>query len=179
MIVTIALLCCNAKKQYDPSMLYEKDKQEWILSRIAAHIYTAPPYVLMADRLKAEHTDFYLGQTYQFNFLELFADNQGVHYFLVERPAAGKSRRVVGGSFTIGAEDLENFREIFVTPPLPDAQLTERSEFLFRKLVTGEIGQYLTMPSYVEWPNEISYYDTVSFEWKLKSDSRNADSISK
>ena len=33
-----------------------------------------------------------------------------------------------------------------------------------------EIEKYLKMKTYVEWPNEISYYDTLSFEWKWRSD---------
>lgn len=164
----VVAVACSSKKKYDPFIYYDKEEQQWILSRIVAHIFTAPPYVAMKDRLKPEHNDYYWGITFNFDFLKLYVGKDSTHYFLVRRPAPGTNNRAVGGTFKIKGKELVQFKEVFITPTLPAAELTERSEFLFDQLVEDDINQYLKMPSYVQWPNEAAYYDTIDFEWKLK-----------
>jgi hypothetical protein len=43
-----------------------------------------------------------------------------------------------------------------------------RCSFLFDEMVKGDIEKYLAMESYVQWPNVVSYYDTITYEWKMK-----------
>lgn len=159
---------CQQKQEYDPSNYYDLQKQDMILSRIIAHIFTPPLYVSMEDRLKPEHKNYYLSLTPNFKLLSLRVDKDGTHYFLVERPAPGNGHRVVGGSFKMDGDELISFKEKFVTPSLSDSILSVRSNFLFKEWMKGDIDKYLKMPSYVQWPNEGSYYDTITYEWKLK-----------
>ena len=69
-----------------------------------------------------------------------------------------------------GDFQLTGFCEVFVTPILPEADVKGRCAFLFDEMVKGNIDQFLTMESYVQWPNPVSYYDTITYEWKLKPD---------
>jgi hypothetical protein len=175
--LAICVASCSSKKQYDPSLCYDKAQQQWMLSRIIAHVYIAPPYVLTKDRLKLEYNEYYLNQTLNFDLQNLYITDDSTHYYLVKRPASGNNHRAVGGTFNVKGKELVNFKEIFITPALPDSILTERSMFLFDQMVRGDIEQFLKMPSYVQWPNEISFYDTVEFEWKLKPGSVGVDSM--
>jgi hypothetical protein len=59
-------------------------------------------------------------------------------------------------------------REVFVTTAQPEKDIKEKSAFLFDEMVKGDITKYLSMTTYVQWPNEASYYDTLTYEWKLK-----------
>lgn len=65
---------------------------------------------------------------------------------------------------------LNGFREIFVTPTLLEDEALKKGAFLFDEMVKGEIEKDLKMQSYVQWPNEASYYDTTAYEWKLKAE---------
>ena len=65
---------------------------------------------------------------------------------------------------------LTDFIEVFVTSILSEADVRGRSVFLFDEMVKGDIKKYFEMESYIQWPNPVSYYDTVTYEWKLKPD---------
>ncbi len=85
---------------------------------------------------------------------------------LQQRSASFAAQEVL---FNVAADGtLTHFREAFVTPVLSDAEVRGRCTFLFKKMVEGDLEKYLTMQTYVFWPNEATYYDTVTYEWKLK-----------
>jgi hypothetical protein len=77
----------------------------------------------------------------------------------------------------------KHFREIFVTPLLLDSVARGRGRFLFDKMVNNDLGEYIKMKTYVQWPNPVSYYDTTTYEWKMdvsladKQDSIKIDTI--
>ena len=96
--------------------------------------------------------------------------NNGTHYFYLVRPAPNpKEKRGVGGHFKMGKDfQLTDFCEMVVTPVLPEEEVKGRCAFLFDEMVKGSLDKYLLMESCVQWPNPVSYYDTITYDWKLK-----------
>lgn len=173
-LLLLALAGCAGKPNYDVNAYYDLKEQDEILAGIVAHIFTPPLYVKKEDRLKPEHRQYYLSITGKFKISQYFVAKNGIHYFYVVRPAPGKDKRGVGGHFRLGEDfTLSEFREEFVTPALPEEEVTGRCAFLFDEMVKGDLQKYLTMESFVQWPNKISYYDTTACEWKLKPDFEN------
>jgi hypothetical protein len=170
-LIFVVFLFCSSRDKYDPSTYYSAQEKDALLTSIINYVFTAPPYVSMEDRFKPENREFYSGLTAKFSFEKLYVEDDGTHFFLVLRPGPKSDEsRGVGGHFKKGDDfQLKNFQEVFVTPLLSHAESKEKGSFLFDKMVKNEIDDYLKMKSYVQWPNELSWYDTTTYEWKLNS----------
>jgi len=174
LLVSFALLIisCSSKDKYDVNRYYDLKGQDALLSSIITYIFIAPPYTLMKDRFKPEHRGFYSSQTPKFSIKKFYKSEDGTCFFLVIRPGFKLGeKRAVGGSFKMKESfQLIGFREVFVTPTLAEDDALKKGSFLFDEMVKDEIEKDLKMQSYVEWPNEASYYDTIAYEWKLKEE---------
>jgi hypothetical protein len=174
-IASFLFIVSCTKDKYSIFRNYDKAQQDSIMASIITYIYTAPPYVDMKDRFKSQHRKFYANTAVRSQFsIEKFYLNEtnGLNYFLVIRPGANsQQKRGVGGYFKLrGDNQLSGFREAFVTPIMTQAEIKDRGAFLFDKMVRGEIDEYLKMKSYVQWPNEASSYDTITYQWVLNGE---------
>jgi hypothetical protein len=163
-------ISCTSKDKYDPSVYYNLQEQDAILTSITNFIFDAPPYTAMKDRFKPAHRAFYSTKTRFFSIEKLFKTNDGRVYFYVTRPAPHpKDNRGVGGYFRLTQDfTFSEFRELFVTPILPAEEVKGRCSFLFEEMINGNLKKYEKMSTYIQWPNDASYYDTSTYEWKLK-----------
>ena len=166
----VILFSCSTGDPYQPSNYFNAGQQDNVLTSIVTYILDAPPYTAMKDRFAPEHRFFYSKLTPRFSIEKYFKANDGTHYFYVIRPTANANeKRGVGGHFRMDENfQLTNFKEVFVTPALPMTDIKGRCSFLFAEMVKGDIEKYLAMESYVQWPNVVSYYDTITYEWKMK-----------
>ncbi len=167
----ILFASCTSKDKYDPSTYYSLKEQDQILTSIITHIFMAPPYAEMKDRFKEKHRAFYSSQTRKFKILKYYVAPDSTHYFYLSRPSSIASEtRGVAGHFKLSSNyKLKNFKEEFVTTVMKEPELMKAS-FLFDEMVNGTIANYTGMKAYIQWPNESSYYDSVSFEWRLKKE---------
>lgn len=173
LIVTVCISCSLKKDKFSPDTYFDAAERDTVLVGILSHILLPPPYVNGIDRIKPKYHIYYYEQSIKFELDKLFREEKSdKYYFLVYRPGNKPGElRGVGGSFKLDSDfNFKYFREVFVTPILPQAEARKRSEFLFQEMQNNQIEQYLKMKTYVDWPNEISYYDTLSFEWKWRSD---------
>jgi hypothetical protein len=161
---------CQPKDPYDVSKYYSLSEQERVLAAIVTYILDAPPLTKMQDRFNEKHHGYYAAAAATFQIDKYFISKEGLHYFYVIRPTPNPAeKRGVGGHFRMNGDfRVSDFREEFVTPILPEAEVKGRCGFLFDEMVKGTLSQYLEMPSYVQWPNAITYYDSSTYEWKLK-----------
>lgn len=160
---------CSSNDKYDVARYYDAREQDELLTSIVTFVYTAPAYTSMKDRFLPEHRNYYSFLASKFSIEKYFIADDGTHYFYLIRPGPQNGKRGVGGHFKMGRDfQLTDFQEVFVTPVLPEGEVKGRCAFLFDEMVKGSIDPYLVMESYVQWPNPISYYDTVTYEWKLK-----------
>jgi hypothetical protein len=172
LVSLVLIISCSSKEKYDVSRYYDLKEQDALLTSIITYIFIAPPYTLMKDRFKPEHRSFYSAQVPKFSMKKFFKSEDGTCFYLVIRPGAKLGeKRAVGGSFKMKEHfQLDGFREVFVTPTLDEDDALKKGAFLFDEMVKGEIKKDLKMQSYVQWPNEASYYDTTAYEWKLKEE---------
>ncbi|MBS1977046.1 MAG: hypothetical protein JST46_06725 [Bacteroidetes bacterium] len=165
----LLVISCSQKEKYDVSRYYNPKEQDKILTNIVTYIFSAPPYTKMADRFQPQHKTYYSSINFKFQIEKYFISDEGIHYFYVIRPAPGTDKRGVGGHFRMDKDfNISEFREEFVTPALPESEVKGRCAFMFDEMIKHNLGQYLKMESFVQWPNPISYYDTVTYEWKMK-----------
>jgi len=169
-LVLLLVSSCSRKDKYDISRYYDREEQDSLLARVVTYLYVAPDGVSMKDRFKPEHYPFYAEKAKAWSFISFYRDDNGKCYYYIERPATKVGEfRGAGGAFNVAADGtLTQFREVFVTPVLSDAEVRGRCTFIFKKMVEGDVEKYLTMQTYVFWPNEATYYDTVTYEWKLR-----------
>lgn len=133
----------------------------------------------MRDRFKPEYKTFYDSISQRLFTLDRFyVDNKERRYYLVMRPGTSDDKkRAAGGYYDLDASNnFKDFREVFVSPMLPDSIARERGRFLFDQMVKHDLEKYFKMKSYVQWPNPISYYDSTIYEWKMDV-SLQADSV--
>lgn len=168
-ILIVVVFACNTKDKYDINRYYTPKEQDAILTSIIAYIYTAPLYSKMEDRFEPKHRQYYSSLTSKFKIIKYYVADDSTHFFYLLRPSSiASEHRVVAGHFKLKKNfGLKDFREEFVTTVMPESDLTGKSVFLFDEMVKGKITDYLGMETYIQWPNKISYYDTITYEWKL------------
>ena len=170
-VLIFLLIGCSTKDSYNVSHYYNKPEQDSVLTSIVNYIFTAPPYTKMKDRFEITHRHFYADPNLlsQFYINRYYIADDSTNYFYIIRPSPKVSeKRGVGGYFKINKNyKLSGFREVFVTPILSKEEAQAKGAFLFDKMVKGEIQEYLKMKTYVQWPNQASYYDTLEYQWKL------------
>jgi hypothetical protein len=169
-VVFLLLLSCSPKDPYQVAAYLNPQEQDEVLTSIVTYILDAPPYTAMKDRFAREHRFFYSKLTPRFSIEKYFKASDGTHYFYVIRPTPNANeKRAVGGHFSLKENfQLADFKEVFVTPALPVGEIKGRCSFLFEEMIKGDIEKYLAMESYVQWPNVVSYYDTITYEWKMR-----------
>ncbi len=169
-IATLALSACSTKDKYDVARYYDLHEQDSLLISIVTYIFEAPPYTQLKDRFEDKHRPFYSKSSVQFSILKYYIADDGMHYYYVMRPGWRPSdKRGAGGYFKLDKNfKLKNFREVFVTPMLPEEEVKGRCAFLFDEMVNHSLNKYLNMPTYVQWPNAITYYDSSIYQWQLK-----------
>jgi len=170
--VIVFVISCSGKKSYDVINFYDLKEQDELLTQLVTYLADAPLGVKMTDRFNSKYVNHYSFLASKFSIAKYFIAEDGTHYFYIVRPASKiGEHRGVGGHFKMKDKfHLTDFREEFVTPIMSEEDIKGKSAFLFDEMVKGDLHRYLEMESYVQWPNPISYYDTITYEWKLKAD---------
>jgi hypothetical protein len=174
LLISILILhSCTTKDKYDINRYHTLADQDEVLTSIIAYLFAPPPYVSKQDRLKSEHRPYYSGLTPKFKMLQYYISPDDTHYFYLIRPSSiASEKRGVAGHFKMNKNfSLSEFKEEFVTRVMTEEDLKEKAAFLFDEMVKGNLQKYIGMKDYIQWPNEISYYDTVHYEWTIKPDS--------
>ncbi len=165
----ILLLACNKKPKDDPAKYYNLYQLDSLKTSIVTYLFDAPPYTQMIDRFDVKHREYFSNAATRFELMKLFISADGKHFFYMIRPSPyPKKNRGVGGYFYTDSKfRLTGFRELYVTPILPEEDVKGRCSFLFQEMIDSKLKDYLAMETYIQWPNKISYYDTITYEWKI------------
>lgn len=167
---SFCIFSCGDK--YDVDTYFEKGDKDSLLTDIITYVYVRPQYAEWNTRFDPKFRTYYVTQLGKFRFERYYRDDKGMHYYYLIRPArsAQGNIRGVGGTFKLNEDGkIIWFREVFNTPVAALPQLQERGQELFIRMVkTGNIDDYIKHPDYIEWPNDMTYYDTLRHEWLIK-----------
>lgn len=169
-VVIAAFTSCAGK--YDVNRYYSVSERDSLLADLVTYIYVKPKYATWQSRFNPEYRTYYVSQLGKFRFERYYIDDRGIHYYYLIRPAhsAKGNIRGVGGRFKMNQSgEIIAFEEVFNTPVAALPELRSRGEELFNRLVKwGNVDDYLKHPDYVEWPDEMTYYDTLQHEWLIR-----------
>jgi hypothetical protein len=172
LLVSTSVMVSSCGDKYDVSSYYNRSEQDSLLADIITYIYVRAPYAEWDTRFEPKFRKYYVSQLRDFKFDRYYRDEKGTHYYYIIRPArsAEGNIRGVGGKFSLNASGkIVSFEEMFNTPVASLVDLQNRGRELFARMIkSGNVDDYLSHPDYIEWPDEMTYYDTLKHEWLIK-----------
>jgi hypothetical protein len=168
LLLAFLLAGCSVD-QYDPGRYLSNEEQSLLNKQAVRYLYfdeRIPP----SSRFDSVHNEKFelVAQAFSIVRYHRIADED--YYLILRRYGNGKVR-AIGGSLRLVNGTIAEFRETFVTPLLEEKIAEQRGSFLFTQMaVNGVVDKkYLDMKLYVEWPDALTSYDTVSHQW-IRSD---------
>jgi hypothetical protein len=174
-VVGLIAGACNSKKNYQVSEYLSPQQQDDMMWKIIRYVGRAPEGLTFDERFYAPYDSAYREQAKLHRF-DAYYKKGNIHYFLVSRraPSLVDKRVATGGKFTLNDNNkLVEYEEIFRTWKVVPDTLAKREMILFDKLVKGEsLTPYETRNSkgieYIEFPDERTYFDKASKQWRTK-----------
>lgn len=174
-LILVGLMsACATKRDYVVSTHLTAQEQVEMMDKVIRYVGRAPEGLTFEERFYPAYDSFYREQAGLHKF-DAFFKNGSTYYFLISRraPSLVDKRVATGGKFIWEAGKVTEYEEMFRTwKMLPDT-LARREMILFDKLVAGESLQpYQTKYSngieYIEFPDERTYFDKASRQWKTR-----------
>jgi hypothetical protein len=170
----VFLTACGTNDPYSPDEYLSAAIKDKLITSLVRYTSKPPKGVSGVERFDARFNDYYLEQASKVKLERLF-EKDGYLYFLISQPAPSVvvKRNATAGKVKLGNDgDIIAYQEIFRTwKMLPDT-LERRSYFLFEKLTKGEaLTNYYSEVSgdqYIEFPDNRTYFDTLSREWRTR-----------
>lgn len=171
----ILLSACAVKNDYNPDEYFSAQERNMLINRVVRYIAKPPKGATMVmERLDDRYKDYYEEEARKIR-LEMVARKDGYYYFLVSQaaPSIVEKRNATGGKLKLDDKNtIAEYEEVFRTWKMNPDSLKRRSDFLFRKMVNGEsLANYysnVTGDQYVEFPDDRTYFDASSREWRLR-----------
>jgi hypothetical protein len=173
LIFIFTLVGCG--KNYKPDQYLTVQKQDEIMWKVIRYLAKPPEGLTKPERFYKGYDPYYLEQQSRHRLDAYFVDGDQ-HYFLISRqaPSLVEKRVATGGRLKLGASGkLLEYEEVFRTWKMKPEVLKEKALFLFDKMVKSEpLEKYRTKwtfpDEYIEFPDDVNYYDKDAREWKLK-----------
>ena len=174
-LVAGMLTQCASDKRYDPNASLSPQEKDEIMVKIIRYIAKTPENVSHAEKFRSEYDAYYQDLASRC-VLEQYYVEGDTQFFLVSQPAPSltEKRHATGGRMILDNDGhLQEYEEIFRTwKMLPDT-LRNRSYFLFDKMVKKEsLESFYTKSKgdkYIEFPDDLTYYDKTSRSWRTKN----------
>jgi hypothetical protein len=174
-VLILAVGACSTKNDYTVSAHLTPQQQDEMMWRIIRYVGRAPEGLTFEERFYAPYDTFYQEQARIHKFDAYFIKDR-THYFLVSRkaPSLVEKRVATGGRFSLNADGkISDYEEVFRTWKMVPDTLAKREMILFDKFVRGEsLTPYETKNSggveYIEFPDERTFFDKQSKQWKVK-----------
>ena len=173
-IALASFACSNEDSRYKPEEYFTSGQMEAIKLQLVLKTCKKPEGVLTMPEIEAYYQEE--GKTYQWHFAH---ETDKGFYFLISRPAPslyGK-RSAIGGFFTTPDHmQIRGFKEIFHTFKMKPDELMKNGGILFEKMVNGQdLRPYYhsrakDKEGWIEFPDDLNYYDSTSQSWKMRLD---------
>lgn len=174
-ILVLIAGACSTKNNYQVSSHLTPQQQDEMMWKIIRYVGRAPEGLTFEERFYKAYDSVYQEQAKVHKFDAYFIKDN-THYFLVSRkaPSLIDKRVATGGKFTLGDDNkITGYEEVFRTWKMVPDTLAKREMILFDKFVNGQsLEPYETKNSngveYIEFPDERTYFDKTSKQWKTK-----------
>jgi hypothetical protein len=171
----VLILLCSCSKGYKPNDHLTVQKQDEIMWKIIRYLAKPPDGLTKPERFYKGYDPYYLEQQSRHRLDAYFIDGDQ-HYFLVSRiaPSIVEKRVAAGGRLKLDAKGkLIEYEEIFRTWKMKDEDLKIKAGKLFDLMVKGESleryqTKFTTPDEYIEFPDDINYYDKDARDWKQR-----------
>lgn len=173
-IVCLALISCA--KGYKPSEYLSAKQQDEMMWKIIRYLAKPPEGLTKPERFYKGYDPYYQEQQARYRLDSYYIGEKDAHYFLVSRVAPSiQEKRVATGGIVKFDENgkLIEYEEVFRTWKMKDADLKVKAKKLFDLMVKGESlekyqTKFTTPAEYIEFPDDVNYFDKVEREWKQK-----------
>jgi hypothetical protein len=176
LIAVLAVAPVACKPSYNPDdHLSAREKYDFTW-KIIRYVGRAPENLTMEERFYKAYDSHYEEQM-GLHRLDAYFERGGYRYFLISRraPSLHDKRVATGGKAKIDADgNLVDYEEVFRTWKMLEPNLIKKGMMLFDKMVKGEsLERYLTKNSwpeeYIEFPDDIVYFDKAGRKWTTRS----------
>lgn len=160
----------NRPDNFSASNFLTKEMTDSLFVDIVTYIGRKPANATAQNRFDPVFRSHYLSLSEGFEWLMFYMDADSLcHYYFI-RPARSTqgSLRAAAGSFSIKKGKIHQFREWFNTPVYNRDELILIGSNVFPDMIASDLPCIPENESWVEWPDERLYYDTISFEWRYK-----------
>jgi hypothetical protein len=169
-ILILSIGCNTGKQKHDIGSFYKKQVQDTLMTNIITYIYKVPRGADPKRKHDLEYRQLYVNQIDLFKFVKYHIDTEdSTHYFYLIRPARNEKgfKRGVLGKYKIdGSYNLLDFEEIANTPMIPEEEILENGEYLWKDLIhLGNVDRYFLNKKYIEFPDERARYDKNTNQW--------------
>jgi hypothetical protein len=173
-LLVILFSACAGNDTYNPEDHFTAEEKTSLLDQIVRYAAKPPKEATVAERFADRYNDYYQEEARKMR-LEMVARKDGYYYFLISQaaPSISEKRNATGGRLKLGDTNvIAEYEEVFRTWKMNPDTLKRRADFLFRKLVTGEsLTNYysnVTADQFIEFPDDRTYFDVASREWRLR-----------
>lgn len=156
---------------------FSKKEQEAFKHNIVRYYEGLPKKATHETKFDSIFNAYYETKAAENDFLFCHKNENGEIYFAVAKIAPSLTLKKVA---TIGKVSLDNnnkityYEEICRTWKMSEEELNEKTTMLFQKIIQGkDISSFYTKNSQpkfiVEFPDDLTYYDTQLRQWKNKN----------
>ncbi len=177
-LIFILAVSCQSKG-YKPSDHLTAKEQDAIMWTIIRYVGRAPEGLTYPERFYKGYEPHYREQQ-SLHRMDAFFIKGDTCYFLVSRraPSLVEKRVATGGKMVLAdGGTMAYYNEVFRTFKMKDEELIKKSLFLFDRMVKNEtlaiFERKKSQEEYIEFPDEINYYDDQDRRWKQREQSIN------
>lgn len=176
-ILFLTLISCKQEpKNISPKTYLNAEQQQQFKLKIIRYIDRLPKYATETNKFESRFDEEYLKKASDCELLFYFKNTDNSIYFAISKIAPSmkiKKTATVGKIKLDAKNDITSYEEVFRTWKMEPKELEEKTEMLFRKLINDEdLTAYYTKNSnpefYIEFPDDNTFYDTISRNWKTK-----------
>ncbi|OYQ37854.1 hypothetical protein CHU92_07375 [Flavobacterium cyanobacteriorum] len=175
LLLTITFVSCKEKNS-NPQQLSPAE-QESFKYAVSRYINKAPKDAEGNKKFDAAYDNGYRIMAQKNDLLHYYKDDKtGTVYFAIAKiaPSLKLKKVATGGKLKFDAKgEIAAYEEVFRTWKMEEGELKQKTALLFKKFIDGEdLSPYYTKnangESYIEFPDENTYYDKNSRGWKTK-----------
>lgn len=168
--------CKQEQINCNPDTYLSKKDQDSFNYKIIRYIQRLPKYATEENKFDTQFDADYKNSLKECGLLFYYKDKENTVYFAISKiaPSIKLKKTATVGKLKLDSDGaITHYEEAFRTWKMNPDELATKTKLLFTKFINNEdLSAYYTINSdpefYIEFPDDINYYDSESREWKVK-----------